>query len=119
MNKNEKGKRGEDAACKYLLEKGYSIIKRNYRKKSGEIDIIAVCNNSLVFIEVKAWAKVPFDEAGFSINSAKMKKIINTAKQYIFDNNEAVLNMDIRFDFIFINALGGNIVHSQNVFAEV
>jgi len=47
------GNLGEDMACKFLMKQGYKIIERNYRKKWGEIDIIATKNNILHFVEVK------------------------------------------------------------------
>jgi putative endonuclease len=40
---------GEEAACRYLKNKGYSILERNFRKSYGEIDIIAVFRETLVF----------------------------------------------------------------------
>ena len=46
------GRRGEDAACAYLLRHGYSIIERNYRCRRGEIDIIAAKDGGAVFVEV-------------------------------------------------------------------
>lgn len=48
------GKIGEDIASKYLQNKGFTIICRNYRKKYGEIDIIAQNSKILHFIEVKS-----------------------------------------------------------------
>ncbi len=51
---NKIGKIGEEIAVKYLLEKGFNIIERNYLCKLGEIDIISHENDSLVFIEVKS-----------------------------------------------------------------
>ena len=47
------GRRGEDAACSYLLRHGYSIVERNYRCRRGEIDIIAAKDGGAVFVEVK------------------------------------------------------------------
>ena len=48
------GKIGEDAVCKYLKNKGFSIIERNYLKKCGELDIIAKKQDIIHFIEVKS-----------------------------------------------------------------
>ncbi len=49
-----KGRLGEDIACEYLVKRGFSIRDRNYRKKWGEIDIIATKDNKLHFVEVKS-----------------------------------------------------------------
>ena len=52
--KAELGKLGEDLACRYLVDKGYKIIERNFRKPWGELDIIAKSPGKiLVFVEVK------------------------------------------------------------------
>ena len=47
------GNLGEDIACKFILNKGYEIVERNFYCRQGEIDIIAKDNEFLVFIEVK------------------------------------------------------------------
>src|SRR3989344_3957542 len=52
--RKEVGKSGEDIACQFLARKGYKVIGRNYRKKWGEIDIIAEKDGVVRFIEVKA-----------------------------------------------------------------
>lgn len=51
---NKIGKIGEEIATKYLLDKGFNIIERNYLCKTGEIDIISYERDSLIFIEVKS-----------------------------------------------------------------
>jgi len=53
-NTREKGNKGEDIACFYLQKHGFFIQERNYRKKWGEIDIIAVKDGILHFVEVKS-----------------------------------------------------------------
>lgn len=52
--KQKIGKLGEDIAVKYLENKGFSVIERNYRKKYGEIDIISKKSGAIHFIEVKS-----------------------------------------------------------------
>src|SRR3989338_2336547 len=55
MIRRDIGKFGEDFTCEFLEEKRYRILKRNYRKPWGEIDIIAqTLRGTLVFVEVKA-----------------------------------------------------------------
>lgn len=50
----EIGKLGEDLACRFLTERGFDIVERNYRKKWGEIDIVARETQKIRFIEVKS-----------------------------------------------------------------
>ncbi len=53
-NNKEKGDLGESIACKYLIKKGYEVIKRNYWQKCGEIDIISQNMGVIHFVEVKS-----------------------------------------------------------------
>lgn len=72
------GKLGEDFACQYLVNKGYKLICRNYRKKFGEIDIVAKDKDgTLVFVEVKTMKPgilKPEDNLSFD-KLRKLKKI--------------------------------------------
>lgn len=75
------GKLGEDAAVKLLTKRGYKIIARNFRSKFGEIDLIAIDRDTLVFIEVKTrWSR----EYGYPQEAVTSKKIwsIIKASQY-------------------------------------
>jgi putative endonuclease len=88
--KRKLGNLGEKIAEKYLRDKGYKIIKKNYQKRWGEIDIIARENQELVFIEVKTRTEdksllygLPQD----SVNFFKQEKLIKTARTYLFEND--------------------------------
>ncbi len=112
MNKREVGSQKENLAISYLKNKGYKIIKQNFYTKFGEIDVIAKDGNTLVFIEVRSRS---YDNLGLpeeSINKAKQKKIIKTAK--IFLNSFNIDYNEIRFDVIAI--LNENINHIENAF---
>lgn len=83
--KSDLGNIGEDIACKYLGDKKYKTIHRNFRKPWGEIDIIAKApDKTLVFIEVKTVRD--FGEKGVSaeeqLSQAKLKKLQKTASLY-------------------------------------
>jgi putative endonuclease len=58
---NEIGTIGETVAAKYLENKGFSIIDRNYRKKWGELDIVAQKDGRLHFVEVKTVSRKSYD----------------------------------------------------------
>lgn len=74
--------RGEDLATKFLKNKGYKIIERNFRKGYGEIDIIAVHKNTLVFIEVKTRTTNLYGSPLEQISYFKLKTLIKTAQFY-------------------------------------
>jgi len=92
------GKKGEDVAVKYLTRKKYEIIARNYHSQFGEIDIIALKNNELIFFEVKT-RKSNFESAFSSVSISKQKKISKTALCFLSKNNKYD-NFLTRFDVI-------------------
>lgn len=84
---NDKGKRYEDIACKYVKDKlRYRILERNFRIKFGEIDIIAEYKKCLIFIEVKGGKS--FILPRLRVNETKIKKIEITANYYIKKHNK-------------------------------
>ena len=68
------GKKGEKAAESFLKKKGYRILKKNYRTKVGEIDLIAEHNNVLVFIEVKSRTDAALEHPFMAVTPRKQKK---------------------------------------------
>ncbi|HYM65574.1 MAG TPA: YraN family protein [Candidatus Sulfotelmatobacter sp.] len=98
---NPTAKLGEEIAVKFLKEKGYKIIERNFRKGYGEIDIIAVQNNTLVFVEVKTRTTSLFGGAANSISYHKLQTLIKTAQFYKLINKN--LPDSLRIDAILID----------------
>jgi len=79
---NPTASKGEDIAAEFLQKKGYKILERNFRKKYGEVDIIALHQNVLIFIEVKTRSSSQFGTGFEAITSSKLQSIINTAQLY-------------------------------------
>jgi len=98
------GKTGESLACLWLRLHGYSIIKRNYHSRFGEIDIIARKGKTVSFIEVKARGKNSLSTPASAVDAFKQQKIIKTANQYLMycDNPDG----DYSFDVIEIEKSG-------------
>lgn len=86
---------GESAACNYLVRNGYAIIKRNFRLKCGEIDIIAKKDGTTVFVEVKTRRSTDFGRPSEFVDFRKQAKIRKTAMCFIKS-----LDTDMRFDVI-------------------
>ena len=99
-DKKELGKKGEDFACKFLEKNGYQIIKRNYRNRVGEIDIIAREKDDMVFVEIKTKVSKDFSNPELSVNTSKQKRIIKTALFYLMEKK--IKNTGCRFDVIGI-----------------
>ncbi len=114
-NNIEKGKSGERLAKEYLLSQGYKILELNYRNKIGEIDIIALYKNILVFIEVKTRTSLSFGYAYEGVNHRKQLKIINTSMAYIKYKNYK--DIQLRYDIIEVYLTGKlKINHIENAF---
>jgi len=115
------GKKGEERAAAALEAAGMKIIGRNYRSKTGEIDIIAIDGETLVFVEVKTWSVFGMENLQYSINNRKKHKIIKTANFFLAENRK-YSNMAIRFDVIFVknNRISGKyqITHLASAFTE-
>jgi putative endonuclease len=79
---NPKAVLGEDLAEKYLKSKGYKILERNFRKGYGEIDIIALKDDTLVFVEVKTRTSTKFGTPFEAISPFKLKALERTALFY-------------------------------------
>jgi len=81
LNQDE-GKRGEEIAAEYLKKQGFKIIDRNFRIRGGEIDIVALDSDTLVFIEVKTRRSTEFGTPLEAISYWKIKSLIKTAQFY-------------------------------------
>jgi len=116
------GKLGEDIAAKYLENKGYKILARNYRKPWGEIDIVAENERTLVFIEVKT-QKIGFEwrpEENVNYHKkAQLKRIINTylneSQVYGIINKEIDWQIDVLAIEIDFNAKNARVEHIENI----
>ncbi|MBL4903212.1 MAG: YraN family protein [Desulfocapsa sp.] len=114
------GAQGEDLAVDYLKKKGLTIRVRNYRKKTGEIDIIAQDGQCLVFIEVKTRKSLRFGQPYESVTLTKQAQISRVALDYITRNK--LHDQPIRFDVISILLQSGgdtDINHLPNCFEAV
>ncbi|MCL2231170.1 MAG: YraN family protein [Treponema sp.] len=115
MDNASRGKKGEEQAASALETAGMTIIARNYRKKFGEIDLIALDNETVVFVEVKTWSTFGIENLQYSLNAGKQQKIIKTAKYFLLENRK-YSNMAIRFDVVFV---GNNAIkHLASAFME-
>lgn len=94
-----KGKEGELLVAQYLQRNGYTILTQNYRKRFGEIDIIAQKNDTIAFVEVK-WRHNPLIDSAELIGPSKQKKIISIAKEFLSKHTH--LEVVCRFDVALI-----------------
>jgi putative endonuclease len=88
---------GEDMACRYLEEQGFAIADRNWRTRSGELDIVARRGGLTVFVEVKARRGRTFGEPEEAVTPAKARRIRGLASQYLASG---AYSPEVRFDVI-------------------
>jgi putative endonuclease len=94
------GKSGEDIAVDSLQNCGYRIITRNYRLKSGEIDIICQDGDTYVFIEVKTRRTSRYGHPLEAVTRAKQRQMSFTALDYLARHD--LLERSVRFDVVAI-----------------
>lgn len=103
MTKKQIGNLGEKLALKYLINKNYLILAKNYYIKGGEMDIIAQDKNNqeIVFIEVKTRTSTDFGWPEESINEKKRLRLDKAAQKYLRENNY-LFDQNYRFDSVAI-----------------
>ncbi len=99
LTKQQAGKQGEDMVVQHLKTQGFTIHARNYRKRYGEIDLIAQKGNVLAFVEVK-WRHNPYIDPAEVILSSKQRKIIAVAKEFL--STHTITDVTCRFDVALI-----------------
>ena len=94
------GKTGEELACKELERRGYAIVARRYRRRRGELDIIARDGPTLVFVEVKARQGHTFGKAAEAVTTTKRRRIARLAVDYLARHR--LSGCPVRFDVVSI-----------------
>jgi putative endonuclease len=83
---NETGKKGELMAATWLTDHGYAILHVNWRHSHYEIDIVAVHNEVLHFIEVKTRHNMAFGHPEESVSKKKFNSLMHAAEEYLFQH---------------------------------
>lgn len=101
MRRQSLGNLGENLALKYLKNKGYQFIERNFRWRFGEIDLIFQDKDILVFVEVKTRFHPEFGNPEEAITPWKIKSIIKTAEYFVLKHPR--LPESLRIDVVAID----------------
>lgn len=112
MNNRREGLLGEDTASKYLEERGYKILERNYVAKHGEIDIIAFKERTVIFVEVKSRQNVKYGLPVEAVDRKKQCAIISASLEFI--RKKKYYDYNIRYDVIAV--LRDSVEHIDNAF---
>jgi len=109
------GGKGEDIAQTFLKQKGYTIVERNFSARTGEIDLICLDNDEIVFVEVKTRRTTEYGYPEESVDDSKLNRIAHTAE--IFLSKKKWGNRPHRIDVISINLqdIPPSIMHFESV----
>lgn len=102
MDKNKgpiRGRIAEDLACRYLRERGYEIVERNWRARGGEIDVVARDGATLVFVEVKSRSHDGFGGPEAAVDPAKQRRMIVAARSFL---GATGCDLPVRFDVVAV-----------------
>lgn len=95
------GEAGEDLACAHLRSQGYEILARNYRCRSGEVDIVARHGEATVFVEVKERRGASHGEGVEAVTFGKRRRVVRAARLYAASKD--VSESELRFDVVSID----------------
>lgn len=105
-SKQNLGKRAEEYAFLFLQKQGLKPLERNYRCYYGEIDLIMLDQDDIVFVEVRSKGRIDFGNAFESINQSKIQKLIKTATHFLQKKNW-LHTKPSRFDVVAIHPVDG------------
>jgi len=110
------GLEGEDLACRHLAAQGYAILARNFRCRSGEVDVIARDGAVTVFVEVKHRRGSAHGAGHESVTFGKRRRIVRAAR--IFASARGLSESPLRFDVVSIDETDGvpHIRHDRGAF---
>lgn len=114
---NTTGKKGEIIASRYLQDKSYSILDKNWRVGKLELDIIATNKKEIIIVEVKTRTDNNYDNARMALTDKKIRNIVRASGAYVKKHN---IDLPIRFDIICIitNGQKYRLQHIKDAFSS-
>ncbi len=99
------GARSEDIALQHLTGQGHVLLRRNFRCRLGEIDLIMRDADTLVFVEVRHRRRNRFASAAQSVNIHKQRKIVRAAA-FFLGRHRNLAQVPVRFDVVALDRPG-------------
>jgi putative endonuclease len=104
MDRAQTGRRAEDIAVGFLSEQGLRILLRNYRRRLGELDVVAQERDVIVIAEVRTRASDAYGSAAESVGPRKRRRIVRAAHQ-LLQQNKDFARMPVRFDVVVVSEI--------------
>jgi putative endonuclease len=105
MDRQQIGRAAEDAAVAYLESQGVEIVTRNFRRRLGELDVVARERDTLIIVEVRKRSSNRFGGAAASVDFRKQVKLQRTAAQ-LLQQRKDLAGLRVRFDVVAITPAG-------------
>jgi putative endonuclease len=99
------GQRAEDIAVEFLRARGAEILERNFRRRLGELDIVARDGETLAIVEVRTRASNRYGGAASSVDFRKQQRIVRAAMQ-LLQQRKDLARMRVRFDVVVVAGIG-------------
>lgn len=113
MNQREEGKKYEEQAAKYLMENGFILLEQNFRCRQGEVDLIGLHEECLVFVEVKYRKNSVSGMPEEAVNAAKQQKICRVSDYYRL-THPCENKRQVRYDVVAV--CGKQLLWHRNAF---
>ncbi|HEY1284093.1 MAG TPA: YraN family protein [Steroidobacteraceae bacterium] len=105
MDRARIGKSAEDLAADFLQSQGLELLQRNYRRRGGELDLVARAGDVLIIAEVRTRSTDSFGGAAASVDGWKQHKIIRAATQ-LLQQHKSLAQLRVRFDVVVVHEPG-------------
>ena len=102
MDRQQIGQAAEDAAVAFLESQGLLVLLRNFRRRAGELDIVARDNDTLIIVEVRTRSSNTYGGAAASVDLRKQRRILRAAEQ-LLQQRKDFAELRVRFDVIVIH----------------
>ena len=112
MRQHETGLRGESQAEEYLCQRGMQVLDRRFRAEDGEIDLVMLDGETVVFVEVKARPSARAGMGLMAVTPAKQRRMTHAALAYLVEREW--MARPVRFDVVEITARG--VLYVPNAF---
>ncbi len=104
IDRRKIGAAAEDVAAAFLVAQGVQLLFRNYRRRLGELDLVARQGDVLVIVEVRTRSSNAYGGAAASVNGLKRRRIVRAAQQLLQQHRE-LSGLRARFDVIVVSDL--------------
>jgi putative endonuclease len=102
MDRQQIGQAAEDAAVAFLESQGLAVLLRNFRRRAGELDVVARERDTLVIVEVRTRSSNAFGGAAASVDVHKQRRLLRAAEQLLQQRKE-LARLHVRFDVIIVH----------------